>query len=308
MNLIRKVYRKMKRSAPENDAGELKPKFDFSPWFDCHMHTLLCGHATGKPAAYVDRAVELGLGGLCFTCHMPFDDATFGGDRMRMRQADFPAYLDLVAEMQAYGQERGVTVLCGIEGEVFPNPVIQDALGQILASHPFDYVLGSVHHHMPAYQDWFVNEGFETDDELITAYFETLRDAAGTGHFHSLAHPDVIRLYGTLGGDFDPSRHESIIREAIAAAVESDVCWEVNTSGRSKGAMIEHPDPIIRHWGKEMGLKLTIGSDAHAPKTVGRYFETIIPDLASEGFEALHYFIKGERKVISLQNIATAPA
>jgi|TARA_B110000438_G_scaffold205279_1_gene196944 histidinol-phosphatase (PHP family) len=298
MNFINKLYQKLTRAPFEVESED--SQFDYTPWFDCHMHTWMCGHAIGAPKTYVDRAAERGLSRICFTCHMPFDDLTFGGRRMRMREAELSAYIELVAEMREYGAALGVDVLCGIEGEVFPNPAIQDAIGEILTLHPFDFVLGSVHHHMPAYHDWFLNGGFETDDELITAYFETLRDAAATGLFHSMSHPDVIRLYGTIRGEFDPLRHESIIREAISAAVEADVCWEVNTSGRAKGPMIEHPDPIIRSWGQELGLKLTIGSDAHSPQSVGRFFDKVIPTLAEEGFDALHYFVGGERKAVDL--------
>lgn len=298
MNLISNLFGKLTRAPMELEPENAS--FDYSPWFDCHMHTRMCGHAVGTPKAYVDSAAARGLRRICFTCHMPFDDISFGGDRMRMREAELPAYLDLVAEMREYGAELGVDVLCGIEGEVFPNPAIQDAIGKILSSHPFDFVLGSAHHHMAAYHDWFLNAGIETDDEIITAYFETLRDAAGTGLFHSISHPDVIRLYGTIRGEMDPLKHESVIREAISAAVEAGVCWEVNTSGRAKGPMIEHPDPIIRSWGQELGLKLTIGSDSHSPKSVGRYFDSIIPALAEEGFDALHYFEGGERKAVDL--------
>lgn len=305
MSLLKKLYGKLSRSPLEEESA--RADFDYAPWFDVHMHTTLCGHAVGQPKDYVDRAAALGLSRVCFTCHMPFDDPGFGGDRMRMREADLPAYVDLVAEMRAYGSALGVDVLCGIEGEIFPDPAIQDRIGEILTAHPFDFVLGSSHHHLPVFKDWYVNQGYETDDEIITAYFETVRDAASTGLFNSLSHPDVIRLYGTIRGELDPLKHESIIREAIAAAVEADVCWEVNTSGRAKGPMIEHPDPLIRAWGLEQGLKLTIGSDAHAPNSVGRFFDTIIPGLAEEGFEALHYFVGGERKAVDLSALRAKP-
>ncbi|MFP4283776.1 MAG: histidinol-phosphatase [Opitutales bacterium] len=278
------------------------------PWYDIHMHTPLCGHARGEPWEYVEQAAQRGLAGVCFTCHMPFDHPAFGGRRMRMDEDQLPLYLEKVADAREHARALGVEVLCGIEGEVFPDPSLQEALGEVLARHAFDYVLGSVHHHTPAMQRWLFEErACQSDAEVITAYFECVRDGAATGLFHSMSHPDVIRLYGTIDGLLDPAAHESVIREAIAAAVEADVCWEVNTSGRFKGPEIEHPDPLIRQWGREMGLKLTIGSDAHRPGAVGQAFDLLLPQLRAEGFDAVHVFRDGRREALPLALAERSP-
>ena len=42
-----------------------------SPLFDSHMHTPLCGHATGTPREYAQAALDAGLDGVCFTDHAP---------------------------------------------------------------------------------------------------------------------------------------------------------------------------------------------------------------------------------------------
>jgi histidinol-phosphatase (PHP family) len=270
-------------------------------FFDLHMHTPLCGHAFGEPRAFVEAAAARGLGRIAFSCHMPLAGADFGGPRIRMDRKEFPRYLEQVEAAREHGAGMGVTVLTGIEGEVCPDPAVQEVIGAFLASHPFDFVLGSVHHQLRYFQRWFREIGCKDDDDIINAYFGCLRDGAASGLFHSMAHPDVIRLYGTLYAPFDPRRHESIIREAIAAAVENEVCWEVNTSGRLKGPGIEHPDPIIRRWGREMGLRLTLGSDAHLPESVGQHFPEVLEELAAEGFGAVHFYEKGVRQAVPLE-------
>jgi len=272
-------------------------------FFDLHMHTPLCGHAVGEPREYVDAAARNGVGRIAITCHMPFDRWDFGGPRIRMPEALFPRYLELVDDAREYGARQGVTVTTGIEGEVCPEPDLQARLGDFLRSHPFDFILGSVHHQLGYYQNWFAERGLRTDAQIIPAYFECLRDGASTGLFHSMSHPDVIRLYGTLSGPFEPERYERVIREAIAAAVEADVCWELNTSGCLKGPGIEHPVPIIREWGREMGLKLTLGSDSHQPATVGQFFPEMVTALQAAGYAEVYYFEGGVRKAVALDSL-----
>lgn len=267
------------------------------------MHTPLCGHSVGWPREFVDVAVKRGLGRIAISCHMPIDRSDFGGPDIRMLSSAFQEYLDLVADAKSYGAERGVIVMLGIEGEVCPDPAIQNEIAEFLSAHPFDFVLGSLHHHLEFFRNWFASQGCQSDDELITAYFELLRDGAATGLFDSMSHPDVIRIYGTLRGGFEPLRFESVIREAIAAAVEADVCWEMNTSGRLKGPGIEHPDPLIRAWGQEMGLKLTMGSDAHRPESVGQFFPEMLATLKDEGFDAVHYYEGRKRHAVKLDRL-----
>lgn len=268
---------------------------------DSHMHTPLCGHAVGQPLEYVEQAARKGLRRVTFTCHQPFDDPRFGGPRIRMAERALPLYFDLVEEARAYGETRGVEVLAGIEAEIFPDPDDQKALAAVIAGQPFDFVLGSMHHQLDAYHEVLHRRRIVGDDTAIIAhYFGCLEAAAGSGLFHSLSHPDVIRLYGTLWGRFDPAAHEEPIRAAIAAAVENGVCWEINTSGRNKGDLVEHPDPLIRQWGIEAGLRFTLGSDAHRPDHVGQHFRRVLEEAAEQGMTAYSYFRGGERFEVPL--------
>lgn len=262
---------------------------------DSHMHTPLCGHAVGMPVEYVEAAAKMGLRRITFTCHQPFDEPLFGGPRIRMSEEALPLYWDLVAEARERGASLGVEVLTGIEAEISPRPDVQAALGEILAGQPFDFVLGSLHHQLDAYHVVLQEEGrADSDGRIIEHYFQTLATAARSRRFHSLSHPDVIRLYGTLWGAFKPARHEAVIKEAITAAVEHGVCWEINTSGRNKGDYVEHPDPLIRRWGIEAGLRFTLGSDAHRPGQVGMHFREILADAQREGLTAYTYFRGGQ--------------
>ena len=56
----------------------------------------------------------------------------------------------------------------------------------------------------------------------------------------------------------------------------------------------------MKNWAKEENVKLTIGSDAHAPSNVGQHFDKVLLLLKSKGFDRLHYFKKGSENIVTL--------
>ena len=268
---------------------------------DCHMHTPLCGHAIGEPLEYVRSAAVQGLDLITFTCHVPMFDESFGGQRIRMDANQLDDYYAKVDLARKEGERVGVEVLCGIEGEVFPVASSLEKMKELILSQPFDFVLGSLHHQLKAYKQWITEQNLTTDEAIIRDYFKHLTDAARTGFYQSMSHPDVIRIYGTIDSDsFIPGNFEPEIRKLLKACAEAGTCLEVNTSGLSKGVFEVHPDPLILDWAKEEGVKLTIGSDAHAPSNVGQHFDKVLPLLKSKGFDRLHYFKKGSENIVTL--------
>lgn len=211
-------------------------------------------------------------------------------------------YYAAVNEARLLGESLGIEVLCGIEGEVFPVASELSEMKDLILSQPFDFVLGSLHHQLKIYKEWLIEQKLHTDEAIIRDYFRQLTDAARSGFYHSMSHPDVIRIYGTIDSDsFIPENFEPEIRAFLKACAEEGTCMEVNTSGLSKGVYEVHPDPLILDWAKEEGVKLTIGSDAHHPDRVGQHFDKVIPLLVSKGFDRLHYFQGGEEKVVTLK-------
>lgn len=272
---------------------------------DCHMHTPLCGHAVGEPRDYVRAARAHGLSAITFTCHIPMDSGLFGARRVRMAPADLPRYRELIADARAVGDEEGVTVLYGIEAEVFPEDKALAAMRQLLADEPFDFVLGSLHHQLPIYQSYLDLQVGRDVTRIVDTYFANLATGVATGLYDSIAHPDLIRIYGTIPlGAFDPKAHEASIRAFLQAAVAHDVCLEVNTSGLTKEAFEVHPDPLILHWAHEEGVRLTLGSDSHQPASVGQHFGDVMALLRTTGFREAHYFRQRQRIAYPLPDAA----
>lgn len=274
--------------------------------FDCHLHTPLCGHAIGEPEDYVLQAQRRGFGLLTFTCHIPLERPGFGGPGVRMARRQLTDYLRAVERARVAGEARGVEVLTGIEAEIFPVADVMEEMDEVLQAHSFDFVLGSLHHQLEAYRQWLASNSILSDAAIVDTYFTHLAAAVRTGRYHSIAHPDVIRMYRTLRGPFRPAAHEGVIRDFLRAAAETGVCLEVNTSGLIKGDYIAHPDPLILDWAAEMGVGLTVGSDSHAPHMLGQYFAQTLPVLREKGFHQVHYFRGGRRETVSLGEVLAA--
>lgn len=264
------------------------------------MHTPLCGHAHGDPVEYVDAAAERGLNLITFTCHIPMRDDQFAQEGIRMREEDLPAYREMISRAREHGKGLGVEVLTGIEAEIHPDQSAMADMERILRYGNFDFILGSLHHMLPSFRNWLSQNNFHSDQEIIAAYFDCLGDGAVSGRYHSLSHPDVIRIYGTLRGDFRPADHEDVIKRFLDRVAAAGTCLEINTSGLIKGDYEVHPDPLIIDWAIERNVPFTIGSDAHAPHMVGQHFERVIADLKARGLERLHYFREGKRISVEL--------
>lgn len=243
---------------------------------------------------------------MTFTCHVPIDHEDFGGPTIRMPMGDFGRYLAWVNQAREMGQGMGVHVLCGIEAEVFPEAGIQQTVAEFLGSQNFDFVLGSLHHQLPAYRKYLAAKNRSRDAAIIEGYFDELSQAAASGLFHSIAHPDVIRIYGTVR-PFEPKSYETVIRRFLMSCADNNTCIEVNTSGLTKGVFKLHPDPLILQWAQEMNVPLTLGSDAHKPQSLGQFFDQTIKLLESTGFKKVHYFLRGVRHAVPIQGMVPAP-
>lgn len=257
---------------------------------DCHIHTPLCGHADGRPEEYVAAAARAGIDLLTFTCHVPMEDEGFGGNETRMRATDLPVYFDMVESARLEGRRLGVEVCCGIEAEIFPDRTVMERMAATLRNHPFDFIVGALHHDLPAYQRWLREHEIVEEGDIIRSYFAHLCDAARSGLYHSIGHPGRLLRRGRLGKPSEAASYQSVIKEFLQTAAESGVCVEINTN---EGAADASSDAPFLKWAGEAGVRLTLGSDAHAPQYVGRNLDRAMKTLDDCGVVELYYFREG---------------
>jgi histidinol-phosphatase (PHP family) len=244
---------------------------------DYHIHTTFSDGADAVERC-VCRAVELGLPEIGIADHFAFEQASLW-DAAHMTPERLPAYIAGVRE--AAGRAEGVTVLLGLEADYVPEH--EGRLRDLLATRPFDYVIGGLH----------AIDGFEFDHPglrdharwqdpgaLMAAYYRRLRQAAASGCFDVLAHLDYIGLWGHRP---DPAV-VPLIDAALDAMAAAGVAVELNTDWRSDPAGVMYPSGEILRGARERGIPLVLDSDAHRAADVGRFWSEAMETARAAGY------------------------
>ncbi len=206
---------------------------------------------------------------------------------------------DLGAHCRALADARdgGLPVLIGIEMDWIPERV--DHIRALLAAHPFDIVLGSVHWlgdlavDHPDYPCW----DSLGPDETWARYLDELAAAAGSGLFDVLAHPDLPKVFGTPMPASLAARRD----EVIAAIAESGVAVECSSAGLRKPCRALYPDPDWLAAFRRAGVPVTLSSDAHRPEDVARDYPTAVAALRGAGYDTITRFRARQAEQVALR-------
>jgi histidinol-phosphatase (PHP family) len=264
--------------------------------FETHSHTPLCRHAVGWPTEYAAVAEARGLRGLLVTCHNPMPDGFSAGVRMRPDQ--FDAYVDLVAHTRDEWLGR-VDVRLGLEADYFAG--FEPWLERQLNAADFHSVLGSVHPQIAEFRERYWDDDVT---EVQRTYFRLLADAAETGLFDCLAHPDLIK--NMTADDWQPSRIMDDIRRALDRIAATGMAMELNTSGVNKliAEMNPFPDMLIEMADRQ--IPVCIGADAHSPERVADQFGDALRLLESCGYSQVSFFLERRRHDVSIEAAAAS--
>ncbi|GGO27206.1 histidinol-phosphatase HisJ family protein [Deinococcus humi] len=232
--------------------------------FDSHLHTPLCGHATGAPREYAQAALNAGLAGLCFTDHSPMP--TWYDAPWRMRLNQLQEYVDAVRAVQAEFAGR-LEVRLGLEADFHPGT--ERFVEQLLAAFEWDYVIGSVHY-LGAWG--FDNPEYVAEYEardlggLYGDYYTLIEGAARSGLFDSIGHLDLPKKFGHR----DPGGVAAL--QALDVIAETGLALDFNTAGWRKPVAEAYPAPDLVGEAVRRGIPFVLGSDAHKPEEVGHRF------------------------------------
>jgi histidinol-phosphatase (PHP family) len=237
---------------------------------------------------YVDRARAAGVDEIGVSdhgYHFRQLEPLFDHPWMRERWGD--DLDEYVAAVEA-GKARGLPVKLALEVDFVPDRI--DAIAAALESYPWDYLLGSVHFVDGKSVDMDASFG---DEAGWRAYFGALADAAASGLFDVLSHPDLVKFFGRRPGDGVVSElHEA----AAAAFARSGVCVEVSAAGLHKPVGEIYPDaPLLRRC-RELGVPITLASDAHQREHVGRDIHRAADHARAAGYGTVTVFDRRLRR------------
>jgi histidinol-phosphatase (PHP family) len=185
----------------------------------------------------------------------------------------------------------------GIEADFVPGR--EDRIASLLDARPWDYVVGSVHFLGDAavdYAEYDVWTSGRNPEHVWRRYFETLGEAARSGMFDILAHPDLVKVWGDERPrpDGDLRRFYELAMEGIA---ESQIAVEVSTAGLRKPAGELYPAPALLQWCLEAGCPVALSSDAHVPADLGYAYDRALELLDDVGVRELCVFEGRERRL-----------
>jgi len=259
----------------------------YKPVPDYHMHTPRCNHATGSIMEYAQAAVDAGLTEIGMSDHSPmpgdFDKA------WRMHRCELAGYIEEVVQARDAFSDR-LTIRFGLEADFHPGT--ESYVADMIASHNWDYVIGSVHY----IGDW----GFDNPDciqtwdrwqveDAYTAYFELVAASAATGMFDIIGHPDLIKKFGHRA----PTGNQAVLQaeEAMLQAVlASGAALEISSAGLRKPVAEIYPHQRMIKRAAALGIAFAFGSDAHSPSEVGHGMEQCLNALSACGVHEIASF------------------
>ena len=265
---------------------------------DQHTHCSFSTDSKATPESMIQGAIEKGLTHLTFTDHMDLD---YPGPTKEKPLFEFNPtdYFAALLPLKAACQDK-LYLGIGIELGLRPNREdLNNQMHQLLASHSFDFVLGSVHlldNDDPYYESYW--QGRSAKDILSKYFNDMLTSIREYDNFDSLGHLDyLIRYIPPYCGEKDYVYHEyaEVMEEIFKLLIRKNKALEINTAGLIKGLPCFHPKLTVLNRYLELGGELlTIGSDGHSPDKIATEFVKTEELLRSCGVKG--YYVYKNRK------------
>lgn len=270
---------------------------------DYHTHHARCGHAVGELEEYVKRGIELGLSQLGLSDHMPLlhvDLAAYYPE-MAMPLDELPRYVEEAFQLKE--KYRGqIDLRVGLEGDYIEGWERQ--IEEIVKAYPWDYVIGSVHF----LGEWDVSDFRQVHNwegqnvfAVYERYYDAVAKAARTGFYDIMGHLDVIKRFGHRPDAALEAETVDLELHTLTAVKKAGVAMELNASGLSKPVAEMFPSRRILSAAVEMGIPLTVGSDAHDPLKLGEHLDQARALLHELGVRELATFEGRKRTMVPLE-------
>ena len=205
--------------------------------------------------------------------------------------------IDVAAFQEAREKSEDVVLRLGIEIDFVPGQ--EERMDADATALPYDYVIGSVHRvdgdEVDRATDQGVYERYETY-ELYAAYYRNVREAALSGRFEVIGHPDLIKIFRHY-----PDRDITPLLEETADAVaESDVVVDVNAAGLRKPVGEIYPSRKFLEMFHRRGVPIILSSDAHAPDEVAAGYDRSLKLVHDVGYREVATFENHEQGSLPL--------
>jgi histidinol-phosphatase (PHP family) len=249
---------------------------------DSHMHTAFSHDSKVLLELYAAQAAEYGIGEIAITDHVDFLPGSPG-----FRFFDYDVRRRVIADAAERWAGK-VRIRHGVE--ITYESRYEDEIREYMETHAFDFSIGSVHAVKDSPYARANVEAFATGKtvaEAVVPYFVEVERAVRSGLFDTLGHLDqckrwLLRWFPTEAFASIPGSYEPVLR----ALVETGTALEVNASGLRYPERETYPAAwVVARFRQLGGQRVTIGSDAHMPKSFAFGIEEAAEIVAAAGFD-----------------------
>ena len=141
----------------------------------------------------------------------------------------------------------------------------------------------------------------ETWLDFQRTYFGHLADAAETGLYDTISHPDLVKNMCPQGWDVGVIMDD--VRRALDRIAKAGTAMELNTSGRYKTVPEFNPGLTILHEMQTRGIPVVLGADAHQPKRVADLYPEALQTLQEAEYCEVSFFLNRQRQIVPIKEV-----
>lgn len=249
-------------------------------YIDYHTHSKCSFDSEAELRDMVSAARATGLSELCITDHCDLIDE----HGQRVYDLDWQPLLTQFEDVKSSLSGEEFTLRLGLEfGMGHVEPPCSD---KILSQPLLDFVIGSVHNYSPerGSGDFYYSDMStpEACNAILEDYFFSLRQLVLTPYYDILGH--IIYPLRYMGENASILDWMDDVDFLLKAVIQSGRGIEINTN---RGKQVRDWIPILKRYRELGGEILTVGSDAHMPKNVGKGIPDAYELIRSMGFKAV---------------------
>ncbi len=251
-------------------------------YYDMHVHSRFSTDSQLSFADAVSDALTANLTGISFTDHLDIDFTNYEQDY----QYDLNDYFTAVNEIRLRYQDQ-LVILTGVEIGIQPH-VIDETLARV-EPFLFDFILGSTH--LVQKKDPYDASYFEHQNKksVYSRYLQELDSNIRLyPHFDVLSHFDYLARYAPYqDATLYYQDHPELLDDIFRWLIEQGKGLEINSATYQKVPM---DSMVLRRYRELGGEILTIGSDAHDKKQIGRKFTCLLEQIQQCGFRYVAHY------------------
>ncbi len=254
--------------------------------YNYHNHTFRCHHAKGTDEEYVIKAIENGYTEIGFSDHAPYIFPNGHTSTFRMELDKTKDYVSSVMKLKEKYKDK-IDIKLGFEVEYYPKLIEKEL--EYLKNFHYDFIILGQHFVDNEYEDYAKYSGSQTDsEETLCKYISQVIEAAKSGEFTYIAHPDLINFTG------DKSIYKAKMEQMIITLNKIDIPIEFNFLGFTDKR--NYPNKDFWEIAANTGNKVVIGLDAHNPSV---YDDKINLKKANDYLKKLNIIPQKEINLIS---------